>query len=112
MIEVDVQNVLFVTAGMALLAHVALSLSLQRRLTDRPDVLQALFANPNRFMAKESSFRLLRARYYLCWRKLPEQVNSIDSSLRKQSTLARLTGLLMPVCALGFLGAATLQALG
>lgn len=104
-------DLLLVVGGSALLAHCALCFFLQRRLRDRPDVLRALFAIPNSAIVKESSVRLLKARYYLLWRRLPEDLESIDPTSGTMLILARLTGLLMPVGLLGFIGISIFQAL-
>jgi hypothetical protein len=104
-------DLLLVIGGSALLAHAVLCQLLQRRLRDRPDVLQTLFAIPNQAILKDSSYRLLKARYYLSWQSLPEQARSIDPTSRTMLALARLTGLLMPVCLLSFLGMSVFEAL-
>jgi hypothetical protein len=104
-------DLLLVIGGSALLAHAVLCQLLQRRLRDRSDLLQALFAIPNEAILKDSSFRLLKARYYLSLHMLPEEVRSLDHTSRTILTLARLTGLLMPVCLLTFLGMSVQEAL-
>src|ERR1700692_539397 len=104
-------DLLLVIGGSALLAPAVLCQLLQRRLRDRSDLLQALFAIPNEAILKHSSYRLLKARYYLSLHMLPEEVHSLDQTSRTILTLAKLTGLLMPVCLLAFLGMSVQEAL-
>src|SRR5205823_1383082 len=106
-----VMDLLFVLAGVALLAHVALCALLQRRLREERNVLHELFATPNQALLGSSSFRLLRARYYLPWQGVPATIRSLDAGSRAILAVTRVTGLLVPTCSLAFLGLSMVQAL-
>jgi hypothetical protein len=80
--------------------------------SSRPPRRPTLFAVLNAGILNDSSYRLLKARYYLSWQSLPNQIRSLDQASRTILTLARLTGLLMPVCLLSFLGMSVFEALG
>jgi hypothetical protein len=93
-------DLLFYMAGVALLAHIALCLLLQHGLIDDPTVLRELFVTPNKWAVGNSRFQLLRARYYLPWRSVPGNLQSMSRGQRALFRLAQVTGLLMPLCAL------------
>jgi hypothetical protein len=96
-------------AGIALLTHIALCWVLLNVLND-PDVLRELFAIPNEWAVGKSRFRLLRARYYLPWRSVPGDPQSLSQGQRTLFRLAQMTGLLMPLCALGVIALSMIQA--
>ena len=103
-------DLLFFIAGSALLAHIALCLLLQNRLTGNTAALNELFASPNERLIKKSSFRLLRVRYYLAWRLTPQSLQVMSLGHRVLFTFAKMTGLLVPICSLGFLALSAIQA--
>ena len=105
-------NILFDVAGAALLMHLILCWLLKGSLTANAEVLQELFAIPNQGLVKSSSFQLLRVRYYIPWKSsLSNGIRSMNGFQRLILCLARITGLLVPLCALAFLALAAFQAL-
>jgi hypothetical protein len=103
-------NVVFYVAGVALLVHLAICWLLQRSLTSNPDALQELFASPNQVLGK-SRFQLLRVRYYVPWRAASSILPSMDVPQRLMLTLARISGILVPLCFLIFFALSASQAL-
>ncbi len=104
-------ELLLYMAGVALLAHIALCFALQRGPGENRAVLREIFATPNERLLGSSSFRLLRARYYLPWRPVPGDLRSMTSGQRLMLTLAQISGLLMPICFLFFIAASVIQAI-
>ena len=102
---------LIVVAGASLIGHVALCVVLQWRLRDRQDVIQELFAVPNRRLSKGVGVRLLRVRYYLPWMRPAVNSSLIDGVSRTILVAAKATGLIVPIALLAFLSVPFLQLL-
>jgi hypothetical protein len=91
-------DVLIVVAGAAGAIHLALCVIILARLRGNQNALEDLFAVPNKALAGATSrFRLLRARYYLPWVRLPKSVDSVDEFNRALIFLARIAGLVIPI---------------
>ena len=103
--------VLFNAAGAALLMHLVICWLLKRSLSANAEMLQDLFAIPNQDLVGNSGFQLLRVRYYIPWKSTSNEIKSMDGSQRLMLNLTRITGVLVPLCALVFLALAASQAL-
>lgn len=103
---------LFFIGGGSLLAHFAVCTWVRSRLSDHHDLLRALFAIPNEVLLRGSGIelRLLRARYYLPWVRVPLNDVQLDLLDRIALSLARVTGLVVPTALLAFFVAAFVQA--
>ena len=97
-------DVLFFVAGICLLVHIGLCLWLQRRLRNREELLQELFAIPNEIVAggRHVGVRLLRARYYLPWVRLAPHNSQLDALERILLAAGKMTGLIVPMGCLAF----------
>ena len=104
------KSALFYAAGISVLAHVALCFLLRRSLLERPQVLCEFFAIPNERLIGDLGVRLLRARYYIPWKSMPIDMQSMSRGQLSLLTLARITGVLMPICWLSFLALSFIQA--
>jgi hypothetical protein len=105
-------DLLFFIAGSSLLAHIALCLLLQNMLLNNSVALNELFAIPNERLVKKSRFRLLRllrVRYYFLWQQTSQSLG-ISRGENVLVSLAKITGLLMPICSLGFIALSIIQA--
>jgi hypothetical protein len=105
----DAMDLLFFIAGCALLGHIALCLLLQRRLVSNTVALDKLFAIPNERFVKKTSFRLLRVRYYFSWQQTSQSLG-MSRGESVLLNLAKITGLLLPICSLGFIALSVIQA--
>jgi hypothetical protein len=99
-------NMLFYVAGTALLVHLVICWLLQRSLAANDETLKELFAIPNQGLGVKSRFQLLRFGYYLPWKAASHQTKSMDGAQRLMLRSARVTGVLVPLCALVFLALA------
>lgn len=97
-------DILFFSAGVCLLAHIALCFVLQWRLRDQEGLIQRLFSIPNEVLLKGSSIdlRLLRARYYLPFSRLDLGNARLDALDRIFLIAARVTGFMVPAGSLMF----------
>jgi hypothetical protein len=110
-VKESVMEILFNVAGAALLMHLVICWLLKNGLAENAEMLQELFATPNRGLVGKSGFQLLRARYYVPWKFTSNTIKSMSRSRRLMLNLARITGVLVPLCALAFLALAASQAL-
>src|ERR1700751_5771660 len=99
-------EVLFNTAGIAMLAHFALSFVSVRSLVNHPAVAAELFAVPNRLLGTPEWtpqwMRLMRVRYFLPFRAMPKCTRTLDAGVRRVLRATRLTGFCFPCALLGF----------
>jgi hypothetical protein len=105
-----VMDMLFYVAGTALLAHLVICWLLQNSLAANAETLKELFAIANQGLVGKSRFQLLRVCYYLPWKATSNQTKSMDGPQRLMFSFARITGVLVPLCALSFLTLAASQA--
>jgi len=95
-------DALIIVAGIALVGHVAICAALQHRLSDRAEVLDELFAVPNRRLSTGINLRLLRARHYFPRAKSGLEDFRLGRTTHTLLFGARLTGLVVPIAALAF----------
>jgi hypothetical protein len=99
-------EILPLTAGVALLLHTALSIAARRGLASHPALEVQLFAAPNRWLRGP----VLRARYFLPFRALPEGSHALEPWVRATLLAARLSGLIFLCAILGIFVAAFIDA--
>jgi hypothetical protein len=85
-----------------MLLHLALGALTRRGLLDRPAVEAELFGIPNRFLGTPTRIRLLRVRYLLPFRRLPDGVAELDPWVRTNLAAARVTGFCLLCAVAGF----------
>lgn len=90
--------------------HLALCLVLRRGLAGQRAVEDELFAVPNRLLGTPYFMRLLRVRYFLPFRALPEGTHLLEPWVRATLLAARLTGLCILCAILGFFATAFVEA--
>lgn len=93
-----------------MLLHLALGALTRRGLMDRPSVDAELFGVANRFLGTPTRIRLLRVRYFLPIRRLPNGVAELDPWVRTSLTAARVTGFCFLCAMVGFFGAILAEA--
>jgi len=101
---------LFLTAGVAMLLHIALSTIARRGLASHPVIEAELFAVPNRWLAAPDLIQLLRVQYFLPFRALPKGSHVLKPWVRGTLLAARLSGLIFVCAILGFFVAAFIDA--
>jgi hypothetical protein len=92
-------DALLLTAGGAMLVHFALCAIARRGLGRNPAIERELFTVPNRWLGAPDLIRLLRVRYFLPFRALPEGSHVLESWVRTTLLAARVSGLIF-VCAI------------
>jgi hypothetical protein len=103
-------DVLFLTAGISMFVHIALCVILRRGLLNHPAIEDELFATPNRPLGKPNFIRLLRVRYFMLFRALPEEAHGLEPWVRITLLATRVTGLCFICANLGFFVAAFIEA--
>ena len=98
------------TAGVAMLLHIALSIIARRGLATYPVLEAQLFAVPNRWLGGPGLIQLLRVRYFLPFRALPEGSHVLEPWVRATLLASRLSGLIFLCAILGFFVAAFIDA--
>jgi hypothetical protein len=101
---------LFFTAGVAMLLHIALSTIARRGLASHPAIETELFAVPNRWLGAPDLIQLLRVRYFLPFRELPEGSHVLEPWVRGTLLAARLSGLIFLCAILGIFVTAFIDA--
>ena len=101
---------LFLTAGVAMFLHIALSTIARRGLANHPALEAQLFAVPNRWLGTPDLIQLLRVRYFLPFRPLPEGSRLLEPWVQATLLAARLSGLIFLCAILGFFIAAFIDA--
>jgi hypothetical protein len=99
-------DILFNIAGIALGAHVVLSFVTVRGLADYPIVAAAVFTAPNRLLGTPAWMpqwmQLMRVRYFWPFRALPVGTASIEAGMRRLLLATRLAGFCFACSLLGF----------
>jgi hypothetical protein len=85
-----------------MLAHMALSAVALRSLANHPGVAAELFAVPNRPLGTPDWIRLMRVRYFLPFKAMPESTRTLDAGVRGILWATRVTGLCFACAMLGF----------
>jgi hypothetical protein len=106
----NISEVFFYTAGIAMLAHMALSAVAVRSLAEHSAVAAELFAVPNRPLGTPGWIRLMRVRYFLPFSAMPETTRTLDSGIRGLLWATRLTGFCFACAILGFFISAFVEA--
>ena len=106
----SILDFLFLTAGVAMLAHVVLSRAAVRSLADYPSVQSDLFAVPNRLLGTPEGFRLMRVRYFWPFLPLPEAARSLDPGIQRLLQATRQAGFCFACAIIGFLGTLLIEA--
>ncbi len=95
-------DVLFVSAGCAMIANIVLSLWLFSSLRDEP-IARDLFARPNAWLGPSPSRpQLLRLRFSLPWVAAPSGMAKQPFIVRCAFNLARITGAAFPILIAAF----------
>jgi hypothetical protein len=90
--------------------HLALCLVLRRGLACHPAIEDELLGVPNRVLGTPAFIRLLRVRYFLSFRVLPEGMHLLEPWVRVTLLVTRVTGLCFFCASLGFFVAAFIEA--
>ena len=95
---------LFYVAGWSMLLNLGLSLVVSRALStaDYRAIRDELFAVPNRLLGTPDLFRLLRVRYFLPFRALPDGASELEPWVLATLWAARFSGLCFVCAILGF----------
>jgi hypothetical protein len=99
-------------AFVAMFLHLVLGAIARRGLGDLPALEAKLFAIPNRALGTPGYIRLLRVRYFLPFRPLPEAASELAAWARTTLSAARFSGLCFLCAFIGFFGALFAQASG
>jgi hypothetical protein len=102
-------DALFLTAGISMFLHLALGAILRRGLSNHPAIEDELFAVPNRLLGTPNFIRLLRVRYFMPFRALPEEAHRLKPWVRITLVATRITGLCFICAILGFFVAAFVE---
>jgi hypothetical protein len=96
----------FYILGTCVALHVLLGNAVLWAIGRDSDLAQELFAEGNAWLGPKPWYMpqslLLRARYYLLWKALPEEVQDESLAVRAALFVVRLSGLMFPLAFVGF----------
>ena len=113
-VNFDASDILLITGGAAMLLHLALCAVARRGLRDMTNraIDEALFSVPNRWLGAPDLIRLLRFRYFVPFRALPDGAYLLEPWVRATLLGARICGLYFVCAMVGFIAVQFVEAGG